>query len=63
MDNADEAKLKHELGNALQKTQALESLVERAADQLDALADADCAEPAKAKAHEQAERLRKVLGS
>ena len=63
MTTPSEAKLKHELGNAQQKAQALESMVKRAADQLDALADADCEATAKDKAHQQAERMRKIVES
>ena len=56
-------KLKHELANAEQKNRALESLVEKAANQIDALAEADCSDEAVEVAHLQAQRLRKAIGT
>ena len=55
--------LKHQLANAEQKNRALESLVEKAANQIDALAEADCSDEAVEVAHLQAQRLRKAIGT
>jgi uncharacterized protein YlxW (UPF0749 family) len=56
-------KLKHELANAEQKNFALEKLVEKAANQIDALAEADCSDEAVEVAQLQAQRLRKAIGA
>ena len=52
--------LHHKLQNAEQEKLALKSLVERAADEIDHLAEADCSKEAIENAREQARRLRKV---
>lgn len=55
--------LRHQLKNAEQEKLALKGLVERAADEIDDLADADCTDDAIQNAKAQAERLRKVTSS
>ena len=55
--------LRHELKNAEQEKLALKGLVERAADEIDDLAEADCTDDAIQNAKAQAERLRKVTSS
>ena len=55
--------LRHELKNAEQEKLALKALVERAADEIDDLAEADCTDDAIQNAKAQAERFRKVTNS
>jgi len=55
--------LRHQLKNAEQEKLALKGLVERAADEIDDLAEADCTDDAIQNAKAQAERLRKVTNS
>lgn len=55
--------LRHQLKNAEQERLALKSLVKRAADEIDDLAEADCTDDAIQNAKAQAERLRKVTSS
>ena len=55
--------LRHQLKNAEQDKLALKGLVERAADEIDDLAEADCTDDAIQNAKAQAERLRKVTNS
>ena len=55
--------LRHQLKNAEQEKLALKGLVERAADEIDDLAEADCTDDAIQNAKAQAERLRKVTSS
>ena len=55
--------LRHQLKNAEQEKLALKGLVERAADEIDDLAEADCTDDAIQIAKAQAERLRKVTSS
>lgn len=57
----DEREIRHDLENAEQEKLALQKLAIRAADQIDDLAEADCSEPAIAKAKTQADRLRKAV--
>ncbi|MBX7532428.1 hypothetical protein K3165_05785 [Qipengyuania sp. 1XM1-15A] len=52
--------LRHKLQNAEQRELSLKRLVERAADEIDDLAEAECSEEAITSAKAQAERLRKV---
>jgi len=59
----DRHKLKHQLANAEQKNRALETLVEKAANQIDALAEADCSDEAVELARLPAQGLRKAIGS
>ena len=62
MDDEKRA-LRHQLKNAEQEKLALKGLVERAADEIDDLAEADCTDDAIQNAKAQAERLRKVTNS
>jgi hypothetical protein len=55
--------LRRQLANVERKTRALEGLVQRAANQIDALAEADCSEEAVETAHLQAQRLRQATGA
>lgn len=55
--------LRHKLQNAEQRELSLKRLVERAADEIDDLAEAECSEEAITSAKAQAERLRKVGNS
>ena len=55
--------LRHQLKNAEQEKLALKGLVERAANEIDDLAEADCTDDAIQNAKAQAERLRKVTSS
>ena len=55
--------LRHQLKNAEQEKLALKGLVERAADEIDDLAEADCTDDAIQNAKAQAERFRKVTNS
>ena len=55
--------LRHQLKNAEQEKLALKGLVERAADEIDNLAEAECTDDAIQNAKAQAERLRKVTSS
>ena len=52
--------LRHQLKNAEQEKLALKGLVERAANEIDDLAEADCTDDAIQNAKAQAERFRKV---
>ena len=62
MDDEKRA-LRHQLKNAEQEKLALKGLVERAADEIDNLAEAECTDDAIQNAKAQAERLRKVTSS
>ena len=62
MDDEKRA-LRHQLKNAEQEKLALKGLVERAANEIDDLAEADCTDDAIQNAKAQAERLRKVTSS
>ena len=55
--------LRHQLKNAEQEKLALKGLVERAADEIDDLAEAECTDDAIQNAKAEAERLRKVTSS
>lgn len=56
----EEQSLRHKLKNARQEKLALKGLIERAADEIDSLAEADCSEEAISSAKAQAKRLRRV---
>ena len=64
MDDDDDDKAlrdaKHALANARQEKRALKGLLDRAADELEKLADADCDADAIARAEQTAKRLRKA---
>ena len=63
MDEEKKRALRHQLKNAEQEKLALKGLVERAADEIDDLAEAECTDDAIQNAKAQAERLRKVTSS
>ena len=63
MDEEKKRALRHQLKNAEQEKLALKGLVERAANEIDDLAEADCTDDAIQNAKAQAERLRKVTSS
>ena len=52
--------LRHNLKNAEQEKLALKEMLERGADEIDDLADADCSEDAIQNAKEHADRIRKI---
>ncbi|MFK4003807.1 hypothetical protein [Qipengyuania sp. NPDC077563] len=58
----EERELRHELRNAEQDKLALKKMLNRAADEIDELADADCSQVSIEHARSQAKRLRKVSG-
>ena len=58
-DNA-ERHLKHELANAEQKKRALQQLLARASEEIEELAESDCAEPSKEEALKAAKRFRRA---
>ena len=62
MDDEKRA-LRHQLKNAEQEKLALKGLVERAADEIDNLAEAECTDDAIQNAKAQAGRLKKVTSS
>lgn len=59
----EEQSLRHKLKNAEQEKLALKGLIERAADEIDDLAEADCSKEAIDSAKAQAKRLRNVSSS
>jgi len=59
----EKRELDHKLKNAEQEKLALRGLVERAADEIDKLAEADCSQDAIEHAKTQAERLRQASKS
>ena len=63
MDEEKKRALRHQLKNAEQEKLALKGLVERAADEIDDLAEAECTDDAIQNAKAEAERLRKVTSS
>ncbi|MCP9223844.1 hypothetical protein MKP08_13940 [Erythrobacter sp. LQ02-29] len=60
MTTKNVGELSHELKNAEQQIVALKSIVGRAADALDTLAEADCDEAAVANAEKRADQLRDI---
>ena len=57
-DSETERELKHELGNAKQQKVALQQLLTKASQEIEELAESDCAEPQKAEALKAAARFR-----
>ena len=55
-----ERELKHELGNAQQEKLVLQSLLARASDEIEQLAESDCAEPQKEQAKKAARKFRRA---
>lgn len=61
MSDKTEEELRHALGNARAETEALKSLLGKAADRLEDIVEADCSDEAQAKALATADRLRTVI--
>ena len=59
-DSEKERELKHELGNARQQKIALQHLLEKASEEIQELAESDCAEPQKEEALKAAARFRRA---
>lgn len=59
-DSSEERELKHELGNAKQEKAALQSMLARASDEIEALVVSDCSEPRKQQAIEAARKFRRA---
>lgn len=59
-DDKTENELKHELGNARQQKIALQHLLKKASEEIEELAESDCAETQKAEALKAAERFRRA---
>lgn len=59
-DDAEKRELKHELANEQQKKEALQSLLERASDEIEDLVEADCEEMQKDQALKAAETFRRA---
>jgi len=60
MSDDENAKLKHELGNAKQEKRALQYLLDKASAEIEELVESDCDEEQKAKALKAAERFRRA---
>jgi hypothetical protein len=60
MSDDENAKLKHELGNAKQEKRALQYLLDKASAEIEELVESDCDEDQKAKALKAAERFRRA---
>ena len=56
-----EQQLQHELGNARAETEALKSMLGKAADRLEEIVEADCSDEEQAKAIKTAKRLRVAI--
>jgi hypothetical protein len=56
-----EENLRHALGNARAETEALKSMLGKAADRLEHIVEADCSDEEQAKALATAQRLRTVI--
>ncbi len=61
MSEKNEQDLRHALGNAQAETEALKSMLGKAAERLEDLVEADCSEEEQAKALATARRLRAVI--
>lgn len=61
MTDKNEQDLRHALGNAQAETEALKSMLGKAAERLEDLVEADCSEEEQAKALATARRLRAVI--
>lgn len=61
MNKTTEERLRHELGNARAETEALKSMLVRAADRLEDIVEADCSDAEQAKALATAKRLRVAI--
>jgi hypothetical protein len=56
-----EQDLRHALGNARAETEALKSMLGKAADRLETIVEADCSDEEQEKALATAKRLRRVI--
>ncbi|MBB4856914.1 hypothetical protein HNO88_000211 [Novosphingobium chloroacetimidivorans] len=61
MTDKTEQDLRHSLGNARAETEALKSMLGKAAERLEEIVEADCSDDEQAKALATAQRLRKVI--
>lgn len=61
MTDKTEQDLRHALGNARAETEALKSMLGKAAERLEDIVEADCSDAEQAKALATAQRLRKVI--
>lgn len=61
MSEKTEQQLRHELGNARAETEALKSMLGKAAERLEHIVEADCSPEEQAKALKTAERLRTAV--
>jgi hypothetical protein len=61
MSEKTEQDLRHALGNARAETEALKSMLVKAADRLEDIVEADCSAEEQAKAMATANRLRTVI--
>jgi hypothetical protein len=59
-DDESQRDLKHELANARARTLAAQHLLKRAADEIDGLVEADCADQQKEQASKAAKRFRRA---
>jgi hypothetical protein len=60
MDDPEKARLKHKLGNVEQEKRALQQLLEKAADEIEEVVEADCEDGAKSDALAAASKLRRA---
>ncbi len=61
MTDKTEQDLRHALGNARAETEALKSMLGKAADRLETIVEADCSDEEQEKALATAKRLRRVI--
>ncbi|VWX51876.1 hypothetical protein [Novosphingobium sp. 9U] len=61
MTDKTEQDLRHALGNARAETEALKSMLTKAADRLEDIVEANCSDEEQDKALATAQRLRKVI--
>lgn len=59
-DNESPRDLKHELANAEAKTKAAQHLLKRAAEEIEDLVEAECADEDKVRATQAAQRFRRA---
>lgn len=59
-DGENGNELKHEVANLVQQKQALQSMLDRASDEIEDLVETDCHDTNKAQAIEAAKRFRKA---
>ena len=59
-EDGEKAELRHKLGNAQQEKAALQQLLDRAADELEEIVEADCEDEAKEEALATAAKLRRA---